>query len=146
MGLKLARKAMPVSVLLKKCLIAALVELDVTLIIALCGPVLLEDTDAMMTLNAAAVHVVPMGLAKQCSSQQCSLPRWNLHLQLAPSVTIKRLPGRLKTTLIAQPIRFAWTKSATRMQSGQKRGIVALVATMQATGTLEMCAVMKSPK
>jgi len=59
---------------------------------------------------------------------------------------IERLAGRPKMALIAQPIRFAWTKSATRMQSGQKRGFAASVATKQATGILEMCAVMKSSK
>lgn len=61
---------MPVSVLLKKCLIVALVVLDVTSIIALCGHALLEKTDAMMMPNAAVGHVVLIELAQLSSSQQ----------------------------------------------------------------------------
>jgi len=47
------------------------VELDVISIVALRGPVLLEETDAVMTQNAAAVHAVLMELAWLCISQQC---------------------------------------------------------------------------
>merc|ERR1712176_815403 len=66
-----------------------------------------------------------------------------LHLPLAPSVTIERLPGRSTMALIAHLIRFALTKSAARMQSGQKRGFVASAATKQAMGIPEMYAVTK---
>merc|ERR1711982_87772 len=74
------------------------------------------------------------------------LSRWSLHLPPAPSVTIERQAFRPEMALIAQPIRVDLTKIATRTQSGHKRGIAASVATKQATGILEMCAVMKSSK
>jgi len=49
---------MPVSALLKRCLTVVLVVLDVTSILALCGRALLKETAAVVTLNAAAEHVV----------------------------------------------------------------------------------------
>merc|ERR1712157_7774 len=57
-----------VSALPKKCLIVALVELDVTSILALYGPALLEAMDAGTMLNAAVAHVVLKGLAQLRSS------------------------------------------------------------------------------
>merc|ERR1712157_158692 len=71
--LKLVRQIMAVSALPKKCLIVALVELDVTSILALYGPALLEAMDAATMLNAAAAHVMLKGLAQLRSSKLCSV-------------------------------------------------------------------------
>jgi len=67
---RLVRRIMPVSALPEKCLIAVLVELDVTSIIVSCGPALLEGMGAVMTPNAVVAHVVLMELARLFRSQQ----------------------------------------------------------------------------
>jgi len=64
--LRLVRQIMPVSVLPKKCLMDAHVELDVISIVALRGPALLEEMDVVITQNAAAAHAVLMELARLC--------------------------------------------------------------------------------
>merc|ERR1712060_381316 len=67
---RLVRRIMPVSALPEKCLIAVLVELDVTSIIASCGLALPEGMGAVMTPNAVVAHVVLMELARLFRSQQ----------------------------------------------------------------------------
>lgn len=61
---RLVRQIMPVSALPEKCLIAVLVELDVTSILASCGPALPEAMSAVKTPNAAVALVVLMELAR----------------------------------------------------------------------------------
>merc|ERR1712003_24888 len=66
---RLVRRIMPVYAPPEKCPIAALVELDVTSILASCGPALPEETNAVPTPNAAVAHVVLMELAQPYWSQ-----------------------------------------------------------------------------
>jgi len=62
---RLVRPIMPVSALPEKWLIAAPGELDVTSIIASCGPALLEGMGAAITRNAA-VALVLLEFARPC--------------------------------------------------------------------------------
>jgi len=76
---RLVRQIMPVSALPEKCLIAVLVELDVTSILVLCGPALPEGMGAVKTRNAVVAHAVLMELVR---------PWWWSHRWIAMGVAL----------------------------------------------------------
>jgi len=65
---RLVRRIMPAYAPHEKCLIAALVTLDVASIFASYGLALPEETNAVPTLNAAVAHAALMELAQPCRS------------------------------------------------------------------------------